>query len=159
MWILTVALTASAAAPTVSTDANGVVHATAIVAAPPEKPLALISDPLAMHAIGTGDGTLTATPNNACFDLRYRYEATLATVAYTARACPTSTGFRTDLVQSDSFAAMSSEWVVRAVPGGTELVYTYRQDLNIPVPDWMIRKRTEASVTTLMTGLVAKLGG
>ncbi len=159
MWILAFALAASAAAPAVSTDANGVVHATAVVSASPEKALALIRDPMAMHALGTGEGTLTATPSNACFDVRYLYETTLATVAYTARGCPTATGFRTDLVQSDSFAAMSSEWVVRAVPGGTELAYTYRQDLNLPVPDWMIRKRTEASVTAVITGLIAKLGG
>ena len=147
------------AAPIVTTDAAGVVHASAVVPAPPEKVLAIIRDPVAMHAISNAGGTLRATPSDPCIDVSYLLENPLVTIAYVARACPTPTGFRTDLVQSDSFASMTAEWVVRPVDGGSEVAYVYRQDLNIPVPDWMIRKRTEASITAMMTALVGQLGG
>lgn len=158
MWILAFAL-AAAAAPAVFTDAAGVVRATVTVPAPPEQALALVRDPLATHRLGGGEGQLTATPASGCLDLGYRLDNPIATVAYTAKACPTPGGLRTDLVRSDSFRALKSEWVVRAVPGGSELTYTYSADLNVPAPDWMIRRRTESSITAMMTAVAAKLGG
>ena len=159
MWILLATLVAVAADLSVSTDAAGTVHASAVVPATPAVALALVRDPVAVLKLSGEAGTLAAKPTATCYDVAYALENILINVAYTARACQTVTGVRSQLVQSDSFKQMSTEWTVREVPGGSELVYTYTAELNVPVPNWLIRKRTEASIATMMQAVVGKLGG
>lgn len=145
-----------AAEPEVSTDDAGVVHARVVVSAPVADVLALVRDPQAMHALGGDGSVLKSTPDAPCFRIDYALETTIANVAYVARACPTARGFKTDLVSSESFRSMSSEWTVQEVPAGTEVVYTYRADVALPVPGFIVRRGTQSAITKMMTRVAAR---
>ncbi|MEQ1502338.1 MAG: SRPBCC family protein [Myxococcota bacterium] len=161
MWpaLLVWVVPSPAAEPTVSTDDAGVVRATAIVSAPVADALALVRDPDAVHRLSGDGATLTATPDGGCYRLAYALDTAIADVAYTARACPTADGFRSDLTESEAFRSMASEWTVRAVPGGTELTYVYRADVALPLPRFVIRRSTERAITEMMARVVARLDG
>jgi carbon monoxide dehydrogenase subunit G len=156
MWFLS--RLASAADPQVEMDEAGVVRATAVVSAPPEQVLALLRDPASLHAVSGDEGKMSAVLNAGCFDVSYELDEVLADVQYTARACPTATGMRSDVVKSNVFRRMYSEWRVREVAGGTELSYEYKAELSLPVPDWMVRKRTKGAIAEMMARVASKFG-
>lgn len=157
MWILS--LTASfAGEPVISTDDSGVVRATALVAAPPADALKLIRDPLAIHALSSDEGALKSQPDGDCFALSYERSSPFGVVTYRARACPTASGMRSDLVQSDSFRSMTSVWTVKETAQGTEISYLYDADLSIAVPSFLVRRSTESAITKMMARIVARLG-
>ena len=155
MW--TLLLAAAFAAPEVTTDDAGVVRGRVLVSAPVDRALALVRDPKALNALSEDGSTVTTAPDGTCLKIGYAMENPIANVAYTARGCPTASGFRTDLVQSETFRSMSSEWTVRAVEGKTEITYVYQADVAIPVPGFIIRRSTQSAITKAMTRVAARL--
>lgn len=154
MW-LTLFASVFAATPSVTTDDAGVVHARMVVAAPPAEVLALVRDPDALHRLSDEGSTVTNTPDGSCYRIAYALDTPIATVAYTARGCPTPTGFETKLEHSDSFRAMTSRWSVREVPDGSEVSYTYAADVSLPVPGFIVRRSTHSAIAKVMTKVAA----
>lgn len=156
MWTFWIAV-ATAGAPVVATDASGIVRARAVVSASSSEVLALVRDPSTMHAISGDSGTLTSVPSGSCFAISYHRSSVMGPIAYTSRACPTAQGIRSELVESETFRQMTSEWTVRATPAGTEISYIYQADVSLAVPTFLLRRSTEAAITEMMTHLVARL--
>lgn len=154
MWI---AWFVPALAAEVSVAPDGAMTSTVVVSASAEAALALLRDPLAVHTLSADPGTLRATPDGACTRIAYERSTFVGPVAYTARGCPTESGYRTDLTESASFSRMTTEWRVRPVPGGAEVTYRYDADVTAPVPDFIVRRSTVAAVGDLMDRLVARL--
>lgn len=140
----------------VRTEADGTVRGELVVPVPLSEALAVLQDPLVMHQLSRDGGELRVTPGTACSVLEYELGGMIP-VHYTARGCRTSAGFRTEVVDSRTFKSMVSEWQAQPVPEGTALVYTWKADLAIPVPAFVVRPSTEAAIQRLLEGVAGRL--
>jgi hypothetical protein len=137
-------------------EVGDLVRATVVVAAPISDVLALIRNPTATAAL-CDQGDFTVAPAaNGCFDVSFALEHSLVAVAYRALSCPTASGMRTELVQSDTFRTLDSEWTVRPVAAGTEISYSYRAELSLPLPGWLVRRSTLGEISSVMDALAAR---
>ncbi len=111
---------------------------------------AIVADPARVAKIDSGPAQIEVSDDGACKLIRTFISHPVASVRYRARQCPKGDGFRTELVESDDFKAYHSEWGVRAVQGGTELVYKVRTIPNISVPQFLVDRQTRAAVERLL---------
>jgi hypothetical protein len=145
------------AGPSVTVVENdGMVRASVVVGAPYAEVLAMVRDPSETAAMSP-EGTFQVAPAAAgCFDIEFTARTWLASVWHRSLSCPTSSGMRMSLVESDTFRALSSEWAVRSLSTGTEVSYTYRADLAVPVPAWIVRRATREAIVDLMLRVAAR---
>jgi hypothetical protein len=137
-------------------EVGDLVRATVVVAAPVSDVLALIRNPTATASL-CDQGDFTVAPaENGCFDVSFALQQGLVAVAYRALSCPTASGMRTELVQSDTFRKLNSEWTVRPVAAGTEIAYSYRAELSLPLPSWLVRRSTLGEISNVMDELAAR---
>lgn len=143
--------------PVTLSEVGGSFRATVVVAAPLADVLVLIQNPQATAALAS-DGEFTVSPvGGGCFRVNFELDSWLTSFGYLALSCPTPTGMRAELIASDTFRALQSEWRVRSVEGGTEVAYAFSAELDLPLPGWMIRRATRNEITAVMNRLVARL--
>jgi hypothetical protein len=147
---------AAASEGRVATEADGTVRGELVVNVTVEEALALLQDPQAMHQLSGDGGALRVSPGPDCAGLEYQLGGVIP-VHYKARGCKTAGGFRTEVIESRTFKSMVAEWRAQPTAEGTALVYTWKADLAIPVPAFVVRRSTEAAIQRLLDGLAARL--
>lgn len=114
----------------------------------PEAAAALPPEVLAVHTIATGKCvTLGVTVKGAWDPLRY-----------TTQRCPTVTGYRYQLLQSDTITRYEAEWsLLPHVGGGTEVTYRIRTEVDLPVPNSIIRQNVLISAKDTVLALIKRV--
>jgi hypothetical protein len=139
LWMVSFAV----AAPPISLVENGdELRVSAVVDAPLDAVVEFLRDPRLPAALSdTGDVHIVPRADG-CFDHTFHMSYGVLALGYFAQSCPTASGSSTRLVSSDSFRELAFRWDARTVPTGTEISYTYRAVLDLPLPDWVIRQST-----------------
>ena len=106
-------------------------------------------------ARGTADVRLLS--DDGCKNLHTVVAHPVASVDYTSRSCATATGFRTQLVQSESLEEFEEEWTVEEVEGGTLLRYFVRTIPRISVPQFIVDRQSKGNVKKLLKQVKAHL--
>ena len=75
------------------------------------------------------------------------------TVRYRTKQCPTEAGWRTELVQSDSFTRYQSSWEVVPKGEGSEIRYRLALETSLMVPQWVIDRTSRKEVTSMLRHL------
>lgn len=153
MWMFTAALAAPALNVVQSGDA---VTVTTVVPAPVADVQAFLRDPRWLVEASKA-GQLAFTPRaDGCFDQRFSASYGIMAVGYTALTCPTDTGAKTTLVSSDSFSDLAIGWDARPSASGTQISYTYRAVMDVPIPSWVIRRFARSESEDIVGKLVAR---
>ncbi len=147
------------ATPAVEVAEDGGVQGHVMVAASPDAVLALLSDPVAVHQLTGSEGTVAARSDGKCLLSDEYHPHPLASVRYSLRVCPDSTGVSATLAKSEDLLAYESRWQLSAAPGGTRVDYTLAVVPDLPLPRWAIDRSTKSSVVELMEKLAAHFGG
>ncbi len=148
---------ASGGTPDVSTAADHETTGRVIVAANADMVRAFLADPTRVASVDSGPAQVEVEDEGSCKLIRTIVTHPLASIRYRSRQCPNSSGFRTELVESTDLTAFHSEWAVRAIQGGTELIYKVRTIPSIAVPQFLVDRQTRASVTQLLERLKVSL--
>ena len=111
----------------------------------------------------TTQGSTKATLHSRegdCKVLDMHTEHPIATISYRLKECPTTDGFRADLVESKAFSMYWTEWSVVDRPEGGATI-TYRIDLTstLLVPSSFIKRTTRKNVVSMLNKIAEALGG
>lgn len=143
--------------PTTTVSDNGTVEVRTVVSVPEAQVRALLADPMASARLAPGFVSMSTAPEGNCLHLNMAVSGPMSDIEYTALRCPTATGWRTSLLQSDTLTAMVAEWSVAPKGGGTEVVYRLRSDVKMPVPRFLVRRNVVQSAIGTLESLVRKV--
>lgn len=143
--------------PTVSVASDHRVRGSIVIRAELGAVKSVLGDPVAVARIDNGPAAVSLVSKDTCTTVQTRVEHPIASVDYTARSCPTSAGFRTELLQSDGIESYESEWEMEPVEGGVMVRYMVRTIPSIAVPQFIVDRQTKGSVKRLLRNLKAHL--
>lgn len=154
-WLWMMVATALGAEPQVAFQDDGLLHASMTVDAPAEAVLKILEDAarmgrwskdvLAMDAVGE--------PAGGCQVYAVKTKGLWNPMTYTQKRCRTAEGYRDQLVESDSFKRVESEWTVVSHGDQTEVRYVGDLELSMPVPKRMLQGARLKAMTQTMTRL------
>lgn len=153
MWLFSAS--AVAAPPTIIENGDEI-RVSVVVQAPLDRVLGFLRDPRNPAALYDGKITFAAR-EDGCFDQRFEASYGVMAVSYLALTCPTASGTRSQLVQSDSFEDLAFRWEAVPLDSGIEIAYTYRGVLKLPIPKWMVRRSTRNATVELVERVAATL--
>lgn len=84
----------------------------------------------------------SATPEGVCERVDLEVRGLFAPFRVQTRRCPTAEGFTERLAGSTVFTAWEGTWRIVPVADGTEVVYSLRTRLDLPVPQGLVERRT-----------------
>jgi hypothetical protein len=148
---------AHAADPSVDVDANGHITGQVTVAISADRVHQELHDVQRSDSLSAEVLRTTTVPVGPCLDVTRAVKGLWSPLTYTARRCPTESGWAETLVRSDDFSTYESEWRVVQVEGGTQIEYRVQTTPNMMVPTSVVRSRTKASVKTMLQQLVQRL--
>ena len=162
MFVILLAVSALAAdsEPVITTMSDGTVVGTVHVEASPDAIKEMLADPAA--AVRLAPEVLSAAsalaPDGRCQLLEVRTQGLWNPLKYRAKVCPTSTGYSTELVDSDSFLALNTSWTITSADGGADVEFRVKSSI-ASIPDPLVRKGTERSMTQTLLALVKQAAG
>jgi hypothetical protein len=139
-------------------DEDGAVTMTEVVPASPESLRSVLADPLVARSLSTELVSLELLSQGSCATLRATVGSPWVPVSYTYERCPTATGFRERLLESDTMNTYEVDWRLVPEGAGTRLSYTVRVDTKLPMPRSYLLSRTRASMRTAIERLLARAG-
>jgi hypothetical protein len=144
--------------PTVQVGKDGTVDGTVVVGAPPDVVQSYLANVARLRYQNTNVVDVEVAREGAC-ELVTTTARNVVEVKYVARRCPTQTGWVETLVDSEMMNDYYAEWFVIPVTGGLEIRMRMRSDMNLPVPDRMIRSAMKSSVRDGLQLMQERLGG
>lgn len=149
-----------AAEPHVAVSSDHTVDGSIVVAAPLNKVRALLADPTAIARLDNNGTTVTVRgTDGTCQRVHTAVEHPVASIDYEAKVCPTSEGWKAELVQSAHLQAFSSEWNLTPSGDGTRIRYRVRTVPDIPVPQFIVDRQSKSSVAALLVKLRTHFDG
>lgn len=150
-----------AAEPTVQFDDDGRLKAHVEIAAPADAVIAVLAD--APRVAKWSDDVLgmepVGAPSDDCQDYEVKTKGLWNPLTYVSRRCRTATGFRDQLVRSESFSVLESTWTVRPTDAGSEVHYEGALELSFPVPKRLLRGARRSSIVETLARLEAAATG
>jgi hypothetical protein len=157
--LLAMAALASDPAPVVATGDDGTVTATIHLEAAPDQVRTALADPVAAAHLTPEVLDIHALPTDGgCVLMDVQTTGLWNPMCYRARRCPTASGWRVDLVSSDSFESMHSEWKLVPSASGTDVTLTVHSEIG-SIPDALVEKGTEKSLKNTLLALVKQVAG
>jgi hypothetical protein len=154
---LLLATLAAAAEPQVEVADDGAVIARLKVEAGEQQVRAAIPG-LQQAGVNSNVLSVSAAPDGSCTAFSRTTRGLYRPLQLRTRFCPTSTGWREFLVSSDDFTAYEAEWTLRpSSDGGTQVQLRVKSDINLMVPDGLLRSGTIAGVKETFDALVRRL--
>lgn len=139
-------------------DANGGVTVQVFASADMGIVRRLLNDPRARGALQPSVQSVEVLgKEGACTRLRTTVEGLTTPLVYESTSCPTATGWRDTMTQSTDLNAYESSWTLTAVPGGTQVAYRCRVDVDLPIPSFMVRNGQVKSMVGTLLRLVDRL--
>jgi hypothetical protein len=141
----------------VLTSTSGNVEAYIDLTVPPEKVRAFLADPAASSHLVPDVLSVDVTSQGTCQDIGLTTRGLSRPLAVRVRRCPTSDGWRQDLVQSEDFTSYEMVWKIQALATGTRVIFHLVMDVNLPVPHFLIHRGVIADAKGTLSALKAKL--
>jgi carbon monoxide dehydrogenase subunit G len=157
-WFVALGMSARAEPAPVQVGEDGdTVVAVGLVAASPDAVRAALSDPTAMRDLFPDVLKVQVAPDGSCQDVRRETRGLWSPLHLHVRRCPTSAGYREDLVPGDgSFEAYTAEWRLTPTDAGTRVEYRVHLLLSLPVPRVALISNLEAASRQAVQRLVAR---
>lgn len=147
---------AGAPAATVSDDGTVVVVAT--VEAPEAAVRTALADDQVVAGLFPEVLGETFAADGSCRTVERQTKGLWRPLVVLARRCPTSSGWREDLVRPGDFASYRVEWVVAPeASGDTRIEYRVRTELALAVPQTTVNEAVRRSAVSAMGRLVRRL--
>ncbi|MEL6346240.1 MAG: SRPBCC family protein [Myxococcota bacterium] len=151
--IMLLAGAAFAGTPEVSVRDDGTVVAEVVVAASQEAIHATLADPMLLAKI---DGTVqvSVSEKSRCMVVNNTVPHPIATIEYSARACPTADGWTYTMIESEDLKHYSATWQVEKMDEERcTLRYSFRVTPNFPVPQWVVSRQSTQGVRDFLSRL------
>lgn len=113
----------------------------------------VLDDPRRAAVLAPDFKAIAVRESPPCQDLSMTVNGPFRSILYGTRRCPTATGWRYDLVRSDTITDFYAEWTVAEAGTLTDVRYTLRTDVNLPFPRVVI----SSSVRSAAVGTVENL--
>lgn len=156
--MLLVVAQALAQDPTETVDPSGIVTVACTVAAPEATVREALSDPVAVAYWSGQTLSAVATPSGPCAKLGMKVSGAFSPIHLDVLSCPTRTGWKLSLLESDTVTSFGAEWTVQAVDAShTRVSYAVHSDVNLPVPDSLVRKNVLAGAKQALQALIEKV--
>ena len=153
-------LSAVAAEPSTTVDAGGTVQVECFVAASEAEVRALITDPQLAAKLTPEVLSVKTLTKGECLTLGVTVKGAWDPLTYTSQRCPTATGFTYKLLQSEDITAYEAEWKFDPQPnGGTKVTYRLKTEVDLPVPQSLVRKGVIDSAKETIRQLIARVAG
>ena len=113
-----------------------------------------------LQATGVNSNVLSvsASPDGSCTAYSRTTRGLMRPLELRTRFCPTSTGWREWLVSSNDFTAYEAEWTIKpSTDGGSQVQLRVKSDVNLMVPESLLRSGTIQGVRETLDALVRKL--
>ncbi|MFZ5480137.1 MAG: SRPBCC family protein [Myxococcota bacterium] len=130
---------------------------TEVLPSPPDAVRAALAEAMAAGPMAPDVLSLEVLARGRCDTLRATVGSRWAPMSYVYERCPTATGWREALVQSDAFDAYEITWELLPDAAGTRVSYTVHVEPRLPLPDGYVASRTRASMKTVLATLAARL--
>ncbi len=154
MWVVAVAL---AEPPRIEIAPPWVVGQIPIEASAPVV-RAFLSDPVNLFAIDpTGAEIQSSAAEGACTRIVSQVRRPLIQLDLTTRLCPTDTGVREQLIDSDRLTRHEVEWSVRDAPDGRSHVTLRVWTEAARIPDLLVRLESQRAVRGTLAALAEAL--
>lgn len=102
---------------------------------------------------------LRVTSEGTCRQIARKTRGLWSPLEMTTRMCPTPEGWREWLVDSEDYDAYTVEWTVTPREGRTFVELAVRSDVNLAVPEVMMRRAKMNGVEETFLALIEKLLG
>ncbi len=144
--------------PVGSLDSDGAARVFVVVLDSEAAVRAALLDPAAAAALPPEVLAVDTIATGKCVTLGVTVKGAWDPLRYTAQRCPTVTGYRYHLLQSDSITRYEAEWsLLPHVGGGTEVTYRIITEVDLPVPNALIRQSVLVSAKDTMLALIKRL--
>ena len=157
------ALSAEPEATTTSVDEAGNVEVRCFVPQSEAQVRAALADPLKAAMLPPEVLSVKQVGGmnaSSCVTLGVTVKGAWDPLSYTAMRCPTAKGFKYHLLQSESITSYEAEWAVAPhAGGGTDVTYRVRTNVDLPVPQALIRKGVLQSAKDTVLRLVTRITG
>jgi hypothetical protein len=138
----------------VSVDPSGTWEVRETLPVPLAEVRTIVDDPRRAAALAPDFRAISVREIDPCQDLSMTVNGPWRSILYVARRCPTATGWRYDLVHSDTITDLYAEWVLAAAGTGTDVRYRLRTDVNYAVPQVLVRRSVKSAAVGTMENLV-----
>lgn len=154
MWWISVAL---AEPPRIEVEPPWVAGEITLEASPSEV-RTFLSDPAHLFAIDpTGAQILSTVAEGVCTRIVSQVRRPLLQLDLTTRLCPTETGVREQLIDSDRLTRHEVEWSVRDAPDGRSHVTLRVWTEAARIPDLIVRLESQRAVRGTLAALAGAL--
>ncbi len=138
---------------------DGTLRATVLFEAPLADVKKLLADPIKSIGLSPDVKKVTATAKGDCHQVVVTTTGITDPFQYTALRCPTATGIKDELVASEDYEIQNSEWVLKAVDGGTRGVLRTRTKLTAWVPERFVKSGVKKGIGKTIAAMQKVLAG
>lgn len=158
--LLTTLGLALASEPEISVEPSGHVVGRVTIAAPVETVRAALADPESAGELSPDVVEVRGLGRTgACQEVVTETRGLWRNLVFRSRRCETAQGWNERLVHSEDFSRMDSSWTLRPQAEGTVVDLRVATEVNLPVPDGVLRKRAKKNVAETLKNLARRVLG
>ena len=147
------------AEPVVVIDSDNTVRGDVTVTMGVDEARAKLSDPRWISETdASGTEIVALAPQGECGVYAHTSRTAMKTIHYTVTWCPTDNGWRSDLVESDTFESYSAVWTVTEADEGARLQYSFAMKTGMVVPQFIINRSTRRAIDNMLTNVQIAMG-
>lgn len=155
--LLTLAL---AEEPVVNVASDGTINARITMDAEEAAVRAALANGAAAARLSPDILSSSATRVGSCEEVSSQVRGLFSPFALRTRRCPTTSGYREQLVSSDGLRSYDSTWEIREDgPGRTQVNVRMRTEVSLPVPTSLAQSHQARSLKDVLRALAAKVVG
>jgi carbon monoxide dehydrogenase subunit G len=139
--------------PLVQTEEPGTIVTRLLVPAPVHEVQAILDDPYTFVAFTPDVQSMDVQTRGRCKLLRFQSRGLFESLHYSTQRCPSASGWRETLLESDSFTRYDADIALLPEGDGTQIVYRLSVGIDLPVPDVVISKNVKRSARLTMQAL------
>ena len=158
LWVGFVLL-ARADDPTVATEADGTLVGRIFVPADESVVRSFLANPIDAIRLSPEVTEAQSTAEGGCAVVTVEAQGPWDALHYRARLCPTESGWRSTLLESEDFQRLDVEWQLEPTSGGTAVEYRVRSEIDLGIPQFLVRGGTERSIRGTLLALVHRVAG
>jgi hypothetical protein len=156
LFIVTISAFAAPASPIIEDD--GTVRMSMEIDASEADIRAILADTSgSLMDLSTEVLSVQSLPKGTCEDVKRETKGVWRPLKWRSLRCPTANGWHEELVTSDDFSAFETEWRLEAVDGGTIVTYRVRTELNMAIPQTVVRDGIVKGARNALVNLAKKV--
>lgn len=136
---------------------DGLLVIEAVVGRPVSEIRPLLGDIQMMSDISPDILETTSQAIGACHQVTRKTRGLWRSLELRLLRCPTADGWKETLLQPGDYTAYESLWEVREAPGGSHLSFKLRTEVNLPVPDALVKRQVQSASKQSFLTLVGRI--